>query len=248
MEKKLLLLFILLSVFLSGCGSDKAAVPSVPNSQDSFTVSSQSPLNDRIYDFDSYEELATFLKSESSRVASADMDITQNQNSLSTMAVRVAEKGLPIPCMNKQPLELTARNGQPLVTIFSSELYDWPWIWYRCRSDLYGYMTVCVALLDDETAAAAQNSSCADFIQEIAPDAPNVDNFQNFEFYSRIYETEITTAGGTVSALVAESAEYSETYIHFVHDGMYVLLRGSFETEIENGFQNFSLIWANIGG
>ena len=110
------------------------------------------------------------------------------------------------------------------ISLFSYELYTLPWIWYQ--GDVDGSrLTVKISYLSKQLTDYASNHSMSETIKYIAPDAPNVDNYDSKSSYLMIKESNIIVNGGSCNALISQTTN-GETYIQFVIGDIFVVVSG----------------------
>ena len=110
------------------------------------------------------------------------------------------------------------------ISLFSYELYTLPWIWYQ--GDVDGSrLTVKISYLSKQLTDYASNHSMSETIKYIAPDAPNVDNYDYKSSYLMIKESNIIVNGGSCNALISQTTN-GETYKQFVMGDIFVVVSG----------------------
>lgn len=119
--------------------------------------------------------------------------------------------------------DLRNKEGYSNVTLFPSELYGMPWMWYHCVADGVE-LTVKIAYPED----VAENVS--ELISQIAPDAPNLHNFWDYPSYESI----IMTEAGDLRVMESRAKDSSRRYYAFVFGDALVNIQSDVDL-VENG-------------
>ena len=111
---------------------------------------------------------------------------------------------LLIPEYKNEPASLTNDKGLPPISFFTKELYNLPWIWYRCsigHENYYVKITYpsVLSLMLPENA-----QTYLEVISALFPNSPMPNNYEKFESYSAVYEKELTIADKKITSLVLE--------------------------------------------
>ena len=147
-----------------------------------------------------------------------------------------------VPQINGENLSLRNQEGFSNVTLFTSELYHLPWLWYHCRVNEQN-LTVCIAYLNvlDRTELDLATSYCQ-VLKMISPNSPSPDNYKQSASYTKIYEKEITLGNGKKSiAMISELKNDPRIYVCLYLDGMLVTLRGEKAFLTERFMQTFTI-------
>lgn len=241
--KKTLLRFVLMILILcSACTAE--SIDDTENTKNDpiggNTTSSQEdsiqeePPNQLPLNFQSYADLEEFSVQKS------------QQTELTQYGAGIASKGFPIPCLNGQPVALESSVDELCITLFSSELYRKPWIWYDSTIDNEP-ISVRIMLDQDVLATFDESDSCADILKYIAPNAPNIDNY-NSENYASIFEWNITTADGAKTALVKKESDRDREYISFMQNGFFVTLSGPQDVITSEWLSSFCIAQSGLTG
>lgn len=103
-------------------------------------------------------------------------------------------------------LDLRNKEGYSNMTLFPSELYGLPWMWYHCVADGVE-LTVKVAYPDRVT------EDVSELITLIAPDAPNLHNIENYPSYESILMTE----AGELQVMESRVKDSPRRYYAFIY-------------------------------
>ena len=129
------------------------------------------------------------------------------------------------------------------VTVFlTSELYNLPWIWYHCKvdeNDIDIKISYYGVIGNNELATT---NNYYEILKQIAPDAPNPDNYTKFNSYQNIYESEMSLANGrTVVAMISEIKNTSKIYVMFNYEGVLVNVYADKSVLTESFWSSFTL-------
>ena len=139
-----------------------------------------------------------------------------------------------VPVFNGQPVEIES------ITAFETEMYNQPWVWYFISH--VPHITVRIPTDPALTANIAPDTSGAEALRQIWPDAPNLHNREKFtDSYSEIRELEITTSEGIKKALLRQEAARDRVYLTFLQSGTLVTVSGPENDVMKNWPEDFSL-------
>ena len=111
------------------------------------------------------------------------------------------------------------------IAVFEKEMYNEPWVWYFISH--IPHMTVRIPTNPALTANMDPDTSGAEALRQIWPDAPNLHNREAFaDSYSEIREVEIATSEGVKKALLRQEAERDRAYLTFLQNGTLVTVAG----------------------
>ncbi len=147
------------------------------------------------------------------------------------------------PQLGGADLPLQNREGFSNITVFESELYGLPWVWYHCvrgETDVTVKMTY-LSCVEGVDAGAAATMPCDQVLRSISPNAVNVDNFENYASYERVSEVRLMLADGEVSALKYELVGRKEIFVSFVCGEVFVSVAADASALTEDFWQQFSL-------
>lgn len=124
----------------------------------------------------------------------------------------------------------------------TSELYGLPWILYHCKYD-NNDADIKLSYYDiAESNELKSSETYREILSQIAPDAPNPDNYSEYESYRNIYEKEIILANNKkVVAMVSELKSDSRIYVMFNYDGILISVFAEKEILSEAFFNHFEL-------
>jgi hypothetical protein len=237
MKKYLTLLLTLCLLFCISCNSDKN------NNSDSLPkINVNETNNSATIRFDSYKQLYQSLSVSTSKAhaelisQSENYDLTEDYNVLLDKFSK-KELELYIPTIDNVPIEMKEETGG--ITLFSSELFKLPWIWYRGEYN-GGSVVVCITY----TAIMENVENCKTYLEVqnvIAPSAPNPNNFSD-ENYVKVEEIEKLFNGTAQTALFKQATD-DRTYYSFLQDGMMISIWSHSSDTLDDTFwQSFSLV------
>ncbi len=193
------------------------------------------------YSFNTYTELSEAI-SKPDYFANTEMGNNENLFHKTVSAFENNEFDLYIPVANGTVLPLRNSDSTSNVTLMTSELYNLPWIWYRCNvndSDIDIKLAYPSVVESDKLNSA---KTYYEVLKMIAPNAPNPDNYTEFESYQSIYETEIKLANDKhVTAMISEVKDSSKAYVMFIYDGVLVSIYTDKNNMSEEFWNSFSL-------
>ena len=176
------------------------------------------------FDFDSYRKMIQDFK-KSGLFAGPDsiQGIKDSMGETYTAFVDKVEKDgeFPQPMLNGQPIPYQNQEGFSNITFFPGELYDLPWVWYHClvegeRVNIQITYPACKGVAVDPTKDASE------MLKAIAPNAVNVDNFEDRPSYKAVYLQSIPMATGEVGVLVYELKDRI-MYTFFMGEAMVIV-------------------------
>lgn len=128
------------------------------------------------------------------------------------------------------------------ITLLTSELYNLPCIWYHCKADNSDIDIKLAYHSIIENDALNSAKTYYDILKLIAPEAPNPDNYTEFESYQKIYESKISLANDkNVDAMISEIKDSNKVYVMFNYDGMLVSIYADQNALTEEFWNSFSL-------
>jgi len=164
-----------------------------------------------------------------------DLSIVEPEVREYVQQVMTGQLPLMIPRCAAVPLPLREKDA---IHIFPSETYGWLWTWFYTQ---IGQERVIIRIseLSEAHRALAQGKTCSRFIAEIAPDAPNVGNY-NEQSYSSVSEVSLRIGGRDVPALISETKTDKTSYIKFLWDGFLVTISATSGVVTEDWLETLS--------
>ena len=223
MKKQFLLLILAFLMLLSACTAGTSSQPTAG------TTAQNSPPRYRTFYFESYDDLKT-----NGRECGESERLLQDTN--------IFSNGFPIPCLNGEPVMLYHTPNSP-ITVFESELYYKPWIWYDTKIG-DSWVVIRIMLNQELVSNFDATSFASDIVRFIAPEAPNVDNYDP-ESYASIADKEIVTSDGAKIALWKISARSNKEYISLMQNNYFVVIDAPQGAVTDEWLASFSIISSN---
>lgn len=246
MKRLILAMLIALTiVVLASCGSrsvDSDAFEVIPDAESADLYVSddvgngkeveEEPSQNNLYNFNSYSEL-TF---QFSKEAIKDKSIVQKQKSMNGTKYQTFVDSLTqtdeikLPVIDGKPMKLRNKEGYSNITLFTKEAYDLPWVWFHC---IYNEEDITVKTTYPSIVTGIDLSSAtsvSDKLKLFAPDAVNVQNYQKYSNYKKVYEKTVELSGGPVSALIYELKDSEKIYVKFFIDDVFVSVHAKAST------------------
>jgi hypothetical protein len=176
------------------------------------------------FDFDSYEKMIRDFKKSGLLAGSESIQGIKDSmgETYAAFVDKVAQDGeFPRPMLNSQPIPYQNKEGFSNITFFPGELYGLPWVWYHClvegeRVNIQITYPACKGVAVDPTKDASE------MLKAIAPNAVNVDNFEDRPSYKAVYLQSIPMATGEVGVLVYELKDRI-MYTFFMGEAMVIV-------------------------
>jgi len=128
---------------------------------------------------------------------------------------------LYVPYYQNREIEFLDKEGFYAITLFPSELYSQPWVWYYPDRDQTDVFCICIMKLDENTKAKANKNGAPWLMKEINPHGK--DSETPYPLYTKSYEKEVVLQNRTVTALVGHwENDDRGVNIHFVYDDIFV--------------------------
>lgn len=201
----------------------------------------QTPLDSYSYFFSSYYELSEALLKRDSYIKEDPNDYGElYKKTISAFENHAIE--LFVPAIDGNVFALRDREGFSNISFLTSELYNLPWIWYHCKvdeNDIDIKISYYGVIGNNELATT---NNYYEILKQIAPDAPNPDNYTKFNSYQNIYESEMSLANGrTVVAMISEIKNTSKIYVMFNYDNILVSVYANKNMLSESFWSRFTL-------
>ena len=176
-------------------------------------IDQEPPMTETLH-FDTYEDLQTACQEQKNRYLHPDV---------------------MIPYCEGQPVQIQD------ITVFEKEMYDQPWVWYFLSHT--PHITIRIPTSSTLTAHLDPDTSGAEALRLIWPEAPNVHNWDDHkDAYSEIREVTITTLDGEKQALLRQEADRDRAYLTFLQNGTLVTVAGPVNELQGDWLNTFSLV------
>ena len=182
--------------------------------------------------FDSYDDLYEALtEQDSSKVFGTDNNGELFDKTIAAFKNNIVD--LYIPAIDEDVSN---------IALMTTDLYKLPWIWYHCKAS-DNDVSVRIAypgVIENPDLSSAK--TYYEVLKMIAPDAPNPDNYANYEAYQKIYESEICLANDKkVGAMISELKDNSKVYVMFNYEGVLVNVYADKSVLTESFWSSFTL-------
>jgi len=137
---------------------------------------------------------------------------------------RLKENKIYVPSFDGDMFTLKDEAGYPKITLFASEAYNMPWIWYHACVN--GTDMIIKTMYTD-----TNGESASEFLKKFCPDAPNVHNFGKFSNYERIYTKELSVGGKKTEVMVSETKDGERRFYSFMYKEMLVSIQSNHDLE-----------------
>ncbi len=225
---------IALSIFTIYQIQNKAN-PNIPPIVDNETQNSEDlwseepPRIDSIH-FGSYEELITAVQNSFAGYYNRESVEAQPETTktFDEFTADLQENGVPVPYLNDEAMALPNNiNGDSVITLFIEETFDLPQIFYRpseisVTKDWY----ITTTFIPGDISKEIKNSSVSELIKTLDPDYPNIHNYEDQSLFKIVYEHDITLQDRTVSSMIIEFSDYSDTIVYFIYDDLLITVAG----------------------
>ncbi len=140
---------------------------------------------------------------------------------------RRIENAFYCPTLDGEPIPLRQKEGLPEISLFSAELYNRPWIWYHCAVDDIVFIVKIMYIDNDVQINGAAEYGVSWLVHEIAPTAPNVDNYTLFENYEKIETVDITFRDFSSQTMVSTPRDHDRRFYTFVYKDILVSIQSN---------------------
>ena len=183
----------------------------IPNNP---TTPTTPPLSNATFNFDSYDELYSWLRSP----INEDIDIYDKQFKAFKQSMENASAPMLIPMLYGVPAEIKGTCEWQKIYVFTDEQYNLSWIWYYCNYN-GRCVVVGISYLDYlSEIGIAIPKDIKTFMQGIGSTFPNPENKDKYSNYNDIYYDTLTTADGNTDAVIYDFKE-ERTHYRFITDG-----------------------------
>lgn len=148
--------------------------------------------------------------------------------------------GVPVPLLGGERLELRSEEGFSGITLFPSELYELPWIFYHpfvaTGENFYIQLTVIPETVSD----AQKSGSASELIRALSPNSANTDNYHESSVLKNVYESEVVLEDRRVTALNYEYINDARECTIFIYDDLLIMVRADTEVWSSQWFSQLS--------
>ena len=216
------------------------------NDENDSSLKDDLPFEEKTYHFDSYESLYDAIvhpqKTQIGQLMYQESNDYGRKYASMLQAFHKNTIDLLIPEYKNEPASLTNDKGLPPISFFTKELYNLPWIWYRCsigHENYYVKITYpsVLSLMLPENA-----QTYLEVISALFPNSPMPNNYEKFESYSAVYEKELTIADKKITSLVLELNESDMVYVQLYINDTFIVLCGNKQLFTNDFFSSFNIV------
>ena len=179
--------------------------------------------------FDSLAELKSSLskKNEEAFYAKyADMGLPRTQlDALTSFVTKLQSQKICIPYIDGKEITLRNREGLSNISLYVSERYDLPWIYFHPQVSNGENYFIKVTYLPDDILTASKNPVASEVIKILSPNSANIGNLGTQ--HEKIYNQKIQLKDCEVTALVCEYKNDSRNSTIFVYEDLLVEIRSN---------------------
>ncbi len=189
-----------------------------------------------VYDFKTYEGFTYLLLN-----SGAENSIIHTEKSLygemyeSFIDTIMSYDEVRLPKINGDLLPLRNEEGFSDISLFTSELYEMPWVWIHGK-DVRVQATCPSVKVDTDN---FEGLDASQILSLISPGAVNVHNYQEHENYRNVYCRDIIVSGKTVSALTYEFKNSEKIMVAFYYNDFYIILNAYPDVLNDSFFASF---------
>ncbi len=152
---------------------------------------------------------------------------------------KLQEEDIPVPCFNGRVIDFRSREGFPNISLFASESYDLPWIYYFPSVSTGENFYIKVTFIPEELLPDKDSTlTASEVIKKISPLSPNINH--TGDYYENIYEKNLTLEERDVVALVMTHKTDQRNSTVFVYTDMLVEAKGDPDVWSEEWFSTLS--------
>lgn len=190
-------------------------------------------------DYNSFKELKNAIKNDKSFLASFSGNLNDTEaNNLKAFAEKLRESSTVVPCIEGKAIELRNEEGYSNISVYHSELYGLPWIFYHPKVSSGENFYIKITFLPDSMTDEQKSASASEIIRTLSPKSPNVDNLG--DYHKSIYSKNLKLKDREVTALVTEYKDDSRNSTVFVYGDLLVEVKGSAQIWNDQWFASLS--------
>ena len=199
MKRLFVILVIGFGICLCSLGCAKIVGGSSPSQNDATPPPYMYPFSyDSMTDFKNAVNKKNQLCSElSSNGASSEM-----VEEFGKFIEKLQSQNVMVPYLNGEVIELRNEEGFSNISLFASELYDQPWIFYHPKVSTGENFYIKMTYVPDHIFETNQNPTASEVIKALSPNSPNVNNLG--PHHERIYNQTVRLGDREVTAMVIE--------------------------------------------
>lgn len=237
MKKYTIIMIALFCLLLCACSStDSSGLGGVAGDSD-ITKSNTASLSgienpsapDYIYplSYNSFNEFQNSISKENAEKIYAEYSAakisTENINKLKAFVNEIQTQEVVVPCLNGKVIDLRNKEGLPNISLYVSEAYGLPWVYYHPSVSTGENFYIKMTYLPNNITEKQINLTASEVIKELSPNSPNINNLG--EQHKDIYNQNIKLRDREVVALICEYKTDNRDSITFIYDDLLVEIR-----------------------
>ena len=151
---------------------------------------------------------------------------------------KLQTKSIAVPCINGVMMELRNEEGFSNISLYASEAYGLPWIFYHPKVSTGENFYIKVTYVPDHVLETNKNPTASDVIRELSPNSPNLNNLG--PHHKKIYSEVVYVHYCLVIAMIIEYENDNRNSTFFVYGDLLVEVKGSPEVWSEEWFSTLS--------
>ena len=245
MKKYVAIMAILLCFGLCACDNIDSSDTVNSSSPDNTNTPASATIYPLIYD--SLNDLKSSIsqKNENKIYDKLKEDGIGNENidKINLFVKKIQSHNITVPYLNGKVIQFRNREGFSNISLYASEAYRLPWIFYHPSVSTGENFYIKLTYLPDNIIKAQKNPTASDVIKELSPDSPNINNLG--EQHKNIYNKNIILEDREVTALVIEYKNDNRNSTIFVYDDLLIEIRSDPKAWTEQWFSNLSFAGFN---
>jgi len=235
MKKFFVIIVIVCGICLCSFGCEKKIGGSLPSQNNATPSAYNYPFSyDSMIDFKNAVNKKNKLCSElSNNGAGSDM-----VEKFGMFIEKLQSQNIIVPYINGKVIEFRNEEGFSSISLFASELYDQPWIFYYPKVSTGENFYIKITYVPDHIFETNQNPTASEVIKALSPNSPNVNNLG--PHHERIYNQTVRLGDREVTAMIIEYKNDKRNSTVFVYGDLLVEVKGSPEVWSAEWFSTLS--------
>lgn len=147
----------------------------------------------------------------------------ENIDKIKFFVKKLQSHNITVPYLSGKVIQFRNREGFSNISLYASELYRLPWIFYHPSVSTGENFYIKIAYIPDSVLNKQKNPTASEVIKELSPGSPNIDIIG--DQHKSIYNQNIRLEDREVTALVIEYKEDSRNSTIFVYDDLLIEVR-----------------------
>lgn len=162
----------------------------------------------------------------------------ENIDKIKFFVKKMQSHNITVPYLSGKVIQFGNREGFPNISIYASEQYRLPWIFYYPEVPNGDNFYIKMAFIPDSIMEKQKNPTASEVIKELSPGSPNIDIIG--DQHKSIYNQNIRLEDREVTALVIEYKKGNRNSTFFVYDDLLIEVRSDPEVWTEQCFAALS--------